>query len=135
MEISSTIQVTEDDIDLFNHMNYKRYIEHFESERAEWFQRLGIPFSKMAEKNRAVVILKLETTYLKEARLGEQLMIKTWPEKIGTKSFSLKQVIYNESYEEITASLCTMVMFDTSTRQSMPVIDEIARQFHKAKIT
>ncbi|AOV07323.1 acyl-CoA thioesterase [Sporosarcina ureilytica] len=135
MEMSTQFQVKNEDIDIFNHMNYKRYIEQLEIERAEWFRRIDIPFSTMAERNIAAVILKLEIEYVKEARLGERLIIKTKPMKIGTKSFSLQQVIYNENKEVTTKSICTFVMFDTSTRSSIPVIKEIASHFHNLKTT
>ncbi|MDS9471612.1 thioesterase family protein [Sporosarcina pasteurii] len=135
MKISTEIQVMNEDIDIFNHMNYKRYIEHLENERAEWFRSINIPFSAMVARNIAAVILKLEVEYVKEAQLGERLTIKTKPMKMGTKSFSLKQVIYNENNEVMTKSICTFVMFDTSTRNSIPVVEEIARHFHHSKIT
>lgn len=135
MEMSTDFEVTEDDIDLFNHMNYRRYIEQLESARAEWFNGAGIPFTVMAEKGIAAVILKLEIEYVKEARLADRLTIKTWSDKIGTKSFSLKQKIYNETNDVMTKSTCTFVMFDTTNRKSIPVVNEIAIHFQNEKIT
>lgn len=129
MELVNEIVVTEADIDVFEHMNYKRYIDYFEKTRADWFIKIGLPYALMAEKGMAVVILKLDMQYIKEARLGDRLTIKTTPQKLGTKSFSLKQVIYNENDEIMTESFCTFVMLNTKTRKSMPVVDEIARHF------
>lgn len=129
MEITNYFTVTEKDIDVFKHMNYKRYIDLFEEERANWFIEIGLPFAEMAAKGFAVVILKLETEYKKEARLGERLSIETAPQNMGTKSFSLEQMIYNEKHELITASICTFVMFDLNERKSMPVVKGISSHF------
>lgn len=129
MELINKVTVTEADIDVFMHMNYKRYIDHFEKARADWFIEIGLPYKLMAEKGMAVVILKLEMQYIKEARLGDHLTIKTTPKKLGTKSFTLKQAIYNEQDELMTESVCTFVMLNTKTRKSMPVVDEIAQFF------
>ncbi len=129
MEITNEFSVTKGDIDLFQHMNYKRYIDLFEKERSHWFTASGLPFTKMAEREIAVVILKLETDYKKEARLGEHLTVKTFLETLGTKSFTMKQTMYNEENTEISQSLCTFVMFDLKERKSIRVVDEIAKFF------
>lgn len=129
MEVTSEIIVTEQDIDVFQHMNYKRYIDYFEKSRADWFIELGLSYAKMAELGFAVVILKLETMYKKESRLGDRLTVTTSPHEMGTKSFTLKQVIYNDQQEPITETFCTFVMFDLTLRTSRLVVEEIARQF------
>lgn len=129
MELVNQMTVAEEDIDIFGHMNYRRYIEHFEKARADWFVEIGIPYAVMAERGMAVVILKLDIAYRKETRIGDRLTIKTVPEKMGTKSFSLKQEIYNEAGDFMTETNCTFVMLNTETRKSMPVVEEIARHF------
>lgn len=129
MELVNQIVVKEADIDVFEHMNYKRYIDHLEKARADWFIEIGLPYALMAEQGMAVVIVKLDMQYVKEARLGDSLTIKTTPQKIGTKSFSLKQVIYNEQEQVMTESICTFVMLNTVTRKGMPVVADIARHF------
>lgn len=129
MQTETAYRVTEDAIDLFNHMNYKRYIDLFEKERSNWFTTIGLPFTKMRDEGVAVVILKLETEYLKEARLHDRLLVQTMPNQMGTKSFSLKQVMINEKGEPITTSTCTFVMFDLVERISIPVSEDIKKSF------
>lgn len=129
MKVTNDFTVTEQDIDVFKHMNYKRYIDLFEEERANWFIEIGLSFADMANKGFAVVILKLDIEYKKEARLGERLSVETTAQKMGTKSFSLKQVMYNDKHEHITESICTFVMFDLKKRKSMSVVETIARHF------
>ncbi len=129
METTRNFTVTESMIDLFNHMNYKRYIDVFEEERANWFNAIGLPFKEMRNQGFAVVILKIDFEYKKEARLGERLKAVSRPGKMGNKSFTLEQTIYNAEEEAITTSVCTFVMFNMETRTSMPVVEEIKAYF------
>lgn len=129
METIKNFTVTESMIDLFQHMNYKRYIDVFEEERANWFKAIGLPFQEMRDRGYAVVILKIDFEYKKEARLGEQLKAVSRPGKMGNKSFTLEQTIYNAEGEAITTSVCTFVMFNMKMRTSMPVVEEIKNYF------
>lgn len=116
-------------IDLFQHMNYKRYIDVFEEERANWFKAIDLPFQEMRNRGFAVVILKIDFEYKKEARLGDRLKAVSRPGKMGNKSFTLEQTIYNAEGQAITSSVCTFVMFNMDTRTSMPVVQEIKDRF------
>lgn len=129
METTRRFTVTDSMIDLFHHMNYKRYIDVFEEERANWFTSISLPFSEMRNRGYAVVILKVDFEYKKEARLGEHLTAVTCPGNMGNKSFTLKQTIYNATGKAITTSVCTFVMFDLKKRASIPVVEEIKTHF------
>lgn len=129
METTRNFTVTESMIDLFQHMNYKRYIDVFEEERANWFKAIDLPFQEMRNRGFAVVILKIDFEYKKEARLGDRLKAVSRPGKMGNKSFTLEQTIYNAEGQAITSSVCTFVMFNMDTRTSMPVVQEIKDRF------
>lgn len=83
----------------------------------------------MAERDMATVLLKLDTEYIKEARLGDKVTVKTSLGRLGTKSFTMEQTMYNEQHEEISTSQSIFAMFDLIQRKSIPVVDEIARFF------
>lgn len=129
MKVINHYIVSEEDLDLFHHMNYKVYIERFEKERSKWFQAINYSFQQMAEDKVGVVIIKLETDYIKEARGGDQLTIETFPGKIGNSSLSLEQTMLNDRGEVIAKSFCLLVMFDLVERKSIPVLEKIARHF------
>lgn len=123
------IQVEEADIDYLGHVNYARYIHFLEQGMGDWFQRSGVSFSDLQEKQLGTVILKFDINYIKEARLGEILKVITDSVRLGTKSFTVKQTIYNEKEELITECNKTFVMFDISIRKGIPVVAEIAKNF------
>lgn len=133
MEITGEFTIQKEDIDWFNHLNNKRYFDFFEAERSEWFTKIDFPYLKMAERDQAVVIVKLDMDYIKEVRLGERVTVKTFLEKAGTKSFTIEQSMYNEGQEEVAKSSSIFVMFDLVERKSMPVVEEIAKFFPNVK--
>ena len=123
------IQVEEADIDHLGHVNYMRYIHFFEQGMGDWFQRSGVSFSDWQEKHLGTVVVNFDINYIKEARLGESLKVITDSVRLGTKSFTVKQTIYNEKEELITECNKTFVMFNTSIRKGIQVVEEIVRNF------
>lgn len=71
----------------------------------------------------------MEVDYLKEAKLGDTLTIKTCPYQLGNTSFSFKQKIYNQNEELLTKNTIILVMFDINRRKSIQVPEEIVAQF------
>jgi YbgC/YbaW family acyl-CoA thioester hydrolase len=129
LETLSEIIVKEDDIDPIGHVNNIRYVSFFEAARGEWYAKGGISYEEMRKRKIGTVILRLEIMFLKEARLGDSLKIITRPKKLGNKSFVFEQTIYNQLEERITEATVTSVMFDTTLRKSIPVVDKIAVRF------
>lgn len=130
MIVSHHIKVNEQHIDDLGHVNNAVYVTFLEQGREAWYkQAANLSFATMREKGIGTVVVRLDITFHQEALLGERLTIQTKPEKFGTKSFVLKQEIYNTKDELITEATVTSVMFDPQARKSIPVIKEIARHF------
>lgn len=129
MESTVHIRVQEGDIDYLGHVNYTRYIHYFELGMDDWFRKCGISTSEWKEKHLGTVVVNFNINYIIESRLGETLKVMTTPGRLGTKSFTVQQRLYNEKDELITECNKTFVMFDTATRKGIPVVEEIARNF------
>jgi YbgC/YbaW family acyl-CoA thioester hydrolase len=129
MQSISEIIVKPDDIDHLGHVNYMKYLFYLEVGIGEWYRQAGVSMDELTKKKLGTVLIKFDLSYLQEARLGDTLKVITTLMKVGNKSFVLKQDIYNQNDVPITECTKTFVMFDTTTRKSTPVIDEIARQF------
>lgn len=129
MQITTEIIVQEEDLDYLGHVNYNRYITYLEEGVGHWYEGVGVTHSKLEENKIGTVLVKLEVSYLKEARLGDVLKVVTTPSKVGNKSFVMKQEIYNQHDELITESEKIFVMFDISSRKSIPVIEQIRSGF------
>lgn len=124
MDHVKTYTIAESDIDELGHMNYLKYVKHFEIARFEWFTKVGINFDYMLEKKLGLVLLKFDTEYLKEVRLGDTVEIHTKLLKVGTKSFTIEQIMY---YEGAVSSKTTIIMtiMDLQTRKAIPVPNEL----------
>lgn len=131
METTTEIIVTEADLDTLGHVNNSVYVSYLEKARSHWYNQLGLTLEGMLSNGVGTVVLKLEIFFVKEARLGETLKIKTIPVRIGTKSFVVEQIIFNENGEIITEATVTNVMFDTATRKGTVVAKEIQEAFQK----
>ena len=133
METIFEVDVNEKEIDHLGHVNYLEYINYSEQAIRDWYIKAGISSDELSDNNMGTVVIKFDISYLREARLGDSLKIITTPVRIGTKSFVLKQDIYNQDNIHITEFNKTFVMFDLLSRKSIPVIDKIARHFNKSE--
>lgn len=129
MQSIKEIIVKQEDIDQLGHVNYMKYISYLEEGIIDWYEKAGVPFQVLQKENLGMVVIKFDVSYQKEARLGDTLKIITTPVHIGTKSFTFKQDIYNQKDVHITESNKIFVMFNTATRKSVPVIEQISRNF------
>src|SRR5690606_30568003 len=126
MEHSKTYTIVESDLDELGHMNYLRYIKIFEIARFGWFEQIGLRFENLLEEQLGPVLLKLETEYSKEVRLGDTVEIRSHLIRVGTKSFTLKQTMLHEGQTSATTT-AIMAIMDLQKRKAIPVPDEIAK--------
>lgn len=131
MQTVIEIRVKDEDIDALGHVNYNKYISYSEQAMGDWYKRAGLNWKEQENRNLGTVFVNLNVSYIKEARLGEVLKVVTTPVKLGTKSFEIKQEIFNEKEETITEFRKKFVMFDISSRKGIVVVEEIARHFPK----
>jgi YbgC/YbaW family acyl-CoA thioester hydrolase len=129
VETITELIVKQEDIDELGHVNNSVYVSYLEKARSHWYSKAGISFDEMRKRGISTVVLKLEILYIKEALLDEFLRIKTSPVRLGNKSFIFEQIIFNQSGVIISKAAVTNVMFDRTIRKSIPVVEEIARQF------
>ncbi|MBD7935506.1 MULTISPECIES: acyl-CoA thioesterase [Cytobacillus] len=125
------VSVQQDDIDHLGHMNYMKYLVYLEKAVSYWYKEIGIGREQLDQKNLGTVMVNFDVTYKKEARVNEELTIFTELLNVGNKSFYIYQEIYNEDAELLTTCKKTFVMFNTMTRQGVPVVKEIAQLFQK----
>lgn len=126
MEHVSTYTIVESDLDELGHMNYLRYIKHFEISRFQWLEKIELKFEELIEAQLGPVLIKLETEYAKEVRLGDTVEIQTKLVKVGTKSFTLEQTMYHEK-ELSSKSIAIMVIMNLQERKAIPVPQKIAK--------
>ncbi len=122
------IVVKEEDIDVLQHMNNLKYIKYLEQARLEWYEQLGVGFQTILDRGYGTVVRNLNISYIKEARLGDKLQIKTVPKSMGNSSFVMQQWMYNESGEVITEAEAVIVMIDFHKRKKAQIPADLAEQ-------
>ena len=125
MIVDMSLEVLGSDTDQNGHMNHVRYISYLEQARHTWYNGIGMPVRTLIEQEQiGTAVVHLETDFKKEARAGDQLVIRTTLTRVGTKSFTLHQVILNEETILVEATIVS-VMFDLKARKAIPVHDKI----------
>ncbi|MET4000107.1 acyl-CoA thioesterase [Marinobacterium sp. MBR-109] len=129
METVTNILVVESDIDEFDHVNNGAYVSYLEKGRRHWYEEAGLSIVEMKERKVGAVLLKLDVLYKKELRLGDNLKVKTCPQRKGNKSLTFKQEIFNNKDELVTEAIVTCVMFDMEKRRSIKLLHDLAKHF------
>lgn len=123
--------VKEEDIDEFNHVNNKVYINYLEKARIDWHDYIGYGLDSMIDQGYGDVLRNINISFIKEALVDEKLTIKTFPQSIGKTSFVLKQHIFNEQNETITEAETVIVLMDLKKRIKTQIPENIANKINQ----
>jgi acyl-CoA thioester hydrolase len=72
-----------------------------------------------------IILARLEVDYLRQLhyRVGEQVCVRSWVTRVGTKSFTMRQELIQDDQAAIRLD-AVLVLFDVATDTSRPVTDE-----------
>jgi acyl-CoA thioester hydrolase len=87
----SRFKVRSYELDGFAHVNHTVFLNWFEQARFDAFEAGGFPAAEIQERNWGVYVVELEVRYLKEARLGEELVVNTRVAELGRSSMVFHQ--------------------------------------------
>ncbi len=100
----SRFRVRSYELDSFAHMNHAVFLNWFEQARFDAFEQAGFPIPEMQARGWGVYVVKLEVEYLKEARLGDELVVRTWVEGVGRTSMAFHQVAAPANAPDVTSA-------------------------------
>jgi acyl-CoA thioester hydrolase len=106
------------DPDLLGHVNHARALSLFEDARLALADR-----GSGARPD--VILARLEVDYLRQLyyRAGEQLTVRSWVPRLGTKSFTVRQELVQDGEVAIRADV-VMVQFDYATNSTRALTEE-----------
>jgi thioesterase-3 len=119
------IEVRSTELDALGHVNNAKYLEYLEWGRFEWVKENGIPLDFFGTSRLSTVLVNTNVNYRREARLGDRLRIRSWLAEMGRSSFRVGQEIVNHREERVADAMITSVMYDTHTRTSVYIPDEL----------
>jgi len=81
------------ELDSFGHANHAVFLNYLEHGRFEALRQSGLPYGSIVERGWGVYVVRVEVDYLSEARLGDELLVRTWPVTYRRSSLILGQEI------------------------------------------
>lgn len=122
MRHQTPIEIRFNDIDVMGHVNNAVYLTYFEQARMKFFEdSIG---SKWNWKEAGILIGRVEIDYLSPVQLHDKVVIETYCNKIGNKSFELSYEIFKGNGEGrvcCVKSKSILVCFDYKKQQTIPV--------------
>lgn len=101
------------------HVSNVKHFDYLDQARKDWYT-----FCVKAAGVEAVVV-HIGVDYKKEVFHGNKLFIKTWIDRIGNTSFTLKQFMVNEQEELVVSADVILTTINRQTREKTTVPDEI----------
>ena len=118
---SLPVQIRWKDWDRFDHVNNATYFEFYDTGKVDYFETVcnGVDWNKSA-----IMIVHGECDFMSQIKEFNNISVRTAVTKLGHKSFTLCQEVYNHRNNELKAR-CTSVMvyYNHETNQAEPVPD------------
>jgi len=127
--ISTTVvEVRSYELDSFGHANHAVYLNWLEYARFEALARAGFPYGRITDRGWGIYVVRIEVDYVREARLGGRLLVRTWAEGYRRTSMLLAQqiVFFSDPALEVARARVTAVWVGAD-RRPMRVPPEIRR--------
>jgi len=119
---STKIQPRFGDVDVLGHINNTVFGQWFETARNP-FIKLFIPDLKIEKETFCLIMAHTDYDYLKELFFQKEVEVRSWVNRIGTKSFT----VYHEAWQE--GQLCAsgnavLVHYDFVNKRSTPLPED-----------
>jgi acyl-CoA thioester hydrolase len=108
--VITPIQMRFNDIDGFGHVNNSVYNEYLDCGRVDYLNQIpGIDFLSGTQR---LVVVHIETDFLRPSYMGDDLAVHTQIDKIGEKSITMTQTIIGTKNEVKLKSRSVMSTFN-----------------------
>lgn len=113
------------DQDAFGHVNNTVFLRWMESSRIAYTSRLRFPELYQTQK-RGPILASVTCNFRQQLSFPDTVKVGASIDRIGRTSFSMNHVIVSRVTGEVAADgASTIVFYDYTARQSIPVTDEI----------
>ncbi len=112
--------------DHYGHLNVRYYTHFFDDGGFHMWNQIGISLKELTERKIALVIANISLDFVHEVRAGGLILIKGAFRKMGSRSITYEQRMYDTDGGHLCAKQTSVeVSFDTETRQSAPMPEDI----------
>ena len=123
------IEVRSYELDSFGHANHAVFLNYLEHGRFQALRDWGFPYEALVARGWGVYVVRIEVDYLKEARLGQRLRIRTWTQGFRRTSMVLAQDMRDAGDSAEVARALVTAVFVGEDRRPMRVPDPIRHAF------
>jgi acyl-CoA thioester hydrolase len=111
------VLIRETHLDLFGHVNNAVYLELFEEARWDIVSPRGFSVETIQATGHGPVVLEIKIKFIRELRVREKIVIRTWCASYTGKVGTLIQVMMNERGEEACRAEFVYGLFDLNKRR------------------
>ena len=112
--------------DHYGHMNVRFYAQHFDDGGFQMWNLIGIKQSELMRGNMGIVVANISINFIHEITVGQLIVIKGGWIKVGNKSMTHEQRMFEADSGILCAVQTTAeVRFDMKARKSVPLTDDI----------
>ena len=116
------------DLDAFQHVNNAVYATYIECARVNLFKRWGI---EGTNKGKSIIMASLKIDYIAQLKHPTSLVIGQKISRIGSTSFDIESVLFNNNEKPICFGLVVAVCFDFDIQRPVDVYDAIKNDFDR----
>ena len=92
------------ELDGFQHLNHTVFLNWFEQARFDAFEQGGVPAPEIQRRGWGVYVVKLEVEFLREAHLGDELVVRTRVADVGRTLITFHQVAVAEGTPDVASA-------------------------------
>lgn len=123
--VSVEIRVPWRDIDAAGHLNNAIYFSYMETARIEAFLQVT---GGTRPEHVFFIVARAACDFQSPAYLGETLVVKVWPTRVGNTSFTFKYELREKTKGRLVAEGETVqVMYDYEKKSKKPIPDELRK--------
>lgn len=120
------VEVRSYELDGFGHLNHAVFLNHFEFARFQALAAAGFSPDVLLADGVGIHVARVEVDYLREARLGQALRIRTTPAEIRNSSLTLEQVALDpDDPERVFARARVVVVWVGPDRRPTRIPDAV----------
>lgn len=123
MKTTTHIQQRFADADTLGHINNIHLQEYFDLGKMELYAKiLG---NRIDWRGVNLVLVSIKTDMMRQTRLGEEIVVESWVERLGNKSMTVRQRLLSTKDGNANAECTTVVVcFDYATQTAIPYPEE-----------
>lgn len=123
--VSVEVKVPWRDIDVAGHVNNAIYFAYMETARVEAYLAM---LGKSRAEDVDFIVARAACDFQSPAYMGETLVVKVWPTRVGTTSFTFKYELRDQASGRLVATGETVqVMYDYARKSKRPIPDGVRK--------